>query len=85
MRALNKKTVVVDENLSKIIGAEVGSLVSYAEVARGLHEYIKAHNLKKEPEKKERKKKDTSQKFCFKCGAGLPKGAAYCDRCGTKQ
>lgn len=85
MRTLDKKTVIVDENLSKIIGVEVGSLVSYAEVARGLHEYIKTHNLRKEPEKKERKKRGASQKFCFKCGAGLPKRAAYCDRCGTKQ
>lgn len=85
MRTLDKKTVIVDENLSKVIGVEVGSLVSYAEVAKGLHEYIKAHNLKKEPEKKEGRKRGIRQKFCFKCGAKLPKRAAYCDRCGTKQ
>ncbi len=81
MSNISKKTIIVDENLSKIIGVEVGTLVSYSEIAKGIHEYIKAHNLKKKTEKTEKRK----SKFCFRCGAQLPEKAAYCDQCGIKQ
>jgi chromatin remodeling complex protein RSC6 len=81
MSNISKKTIIVDENLSKIIGVDAGTLVSYSELAKGIHEYIKTHNLKKKPEKTEKRK----FKFCFKCGAQIPEKAIYCDQCGAKQ
>jgi chromatin remodeling complex protein RSC6 len=81
MSSFNKKTIIVDENLSKIVGVSEGTLVSYSEIAKGIHEYIKMHNLKKKQEKTEKKK----YKFCFKCGAQILEKAFYCDHCGVKQ
>lgn len=78
MSNISKKTIIVDENLSKIIGVSEGTLVSYSEIAKGIHEYIKLHNLKTKAEKKK-------FKFCFKCGVQIPEKAVYCDHCGAKQ
>ena len=78
MKILDKKIVVVDENLSKITGMETGSLASYTEIAKGIYEYIKSNDLIREERKK------IVKRFCFKCGASLPRKAKYCDRCGTK-
>ncbi|MBS7656248.1 zinc-ribbon domain-containing protein [Candidatus Bathyarchaeota archaeon] len=78
MSNISRKTIIVDENLSKIIGVSEGTLVSYSEIAKGIHEYIKMHNLKKKIEKKR-------LKFCFKCGVQIPEKAVYCDFCGAKQ
>ena len=46
MSGLTKKTVVADRNLSAILGVKEGELVSYAQLSKGLHKYIKDNDLK---------------------------------------
>jgi len=46
MSGLTKKTVVADQNLSVILGVKEGELVSYAQLSKGLHKYIKDNDLK---------------------------------------
>ena len=46
MSGLTKKIVVADQNLSIILGVKEGELVSYAELSKGLHKYIKDNDLK---------------------------------------
>ena len=46
MSGLTKKIVVADQTLSAILGVKEGELVSYAELSKGLHKYIKDNDLK---------------------------------------
>lgn len=46
MSGLTKKIVVADQRLSAILGVKEGELVSYAELSKGLHKYIKDNDLK---------------------------------------
>jgi hypothetical protein len=46
MSGLTKKTVVADLHLSAILGVKEGELVSYADLSKGLHKYIKDNDLK---------------------------------------
>jgi hypothetical protein len=46
MSGLTKKTVVADQRLSAILGVKEGELVSYAQLSKGLHKYIKDNDLK---------------------------------------
>ena len=46
MSGLTKKTVIADQHLSAILGVKEGELVSYAELSKGLHKYIKDNDLK---------------------------------------
>ena len=46
MSGLTKKTVVADQRLSEILGVKEGELVSYAQLSKGLHKYIKDNDLK---------------------------------------
>jgi hypothetical protein len=46
MSGLTKKTVVADQKLSAILGVKEGELVSYAQLSKGLHKYIKDNDLK---------------------------------------
>ena len=43
MSTFVKKNIVVDENLSKILGYEKGRLISYAEITKGIYDYVKEH------------------------------------------
>jgi len=38
--------IYADRYLSVILGVNEGSLVSYAEISKGIHAYIKKHDLK---------------------------------------
>ena len=80
MSTFTKKMIYVDENLSKVIGYNISELVSYSEITKGIYEYIKKNDLKKEPDKKK-----LTEKFCFNCGNKLPSTILYCDKCGKKQ
>ena len=80
MSAFSRKMIRVDENLSKVIGFNKGDMVSYTDVTKGIHGYIKKQNLRKEPNKKK-----VTITFCFNCGTDVKVNALYCDRCGTKQ
>jgi len=46
MSGLTKKTVLADKILSALLSVKEGELVSYAELSKGLHKYIKDNDLK---------------------------------------
>ncbi len=46
MSGLTKKAVVADRILSTMLGVKEGELVSYAQLSKGLHKYIKDNDLK---------------------------------------
>lgn len=85
MSALQKKIVLIDENLSKIIGKEQGTLASYTELTKGVHDYIKKHDLKKNTSETPSEPTSTNVKFCFSCGSDVAAGSTFCDKCGKKQ
>ena len=87
-----------DELLSTILGIREGDLVSYAELSKGLHQYIKANqlNLAKKPPaippvddlgdvRKAAIPRSDLMKLCRDCGAEIPSEAVYCDLCGVNQ
>ena len=45
MSGLTKKAVYADRLLSTILGVSEGDLVSYAQISKGLHKYIRDNNL----------------------------------------
>ena len=46
MSGLTKKIIYADKALSSILGVKEGSLVSYAEISKGVHKYIKEKDLR---------------------------------------
>lgn len=46
MSGLTKKVVRADRMLSAVLGVQEGELVSYAQLSKGLHKYIKDNDLK---------------------------------------
>ena len=84
MSALQRKIILVDENLSKILGIEHGELTSYAELTKGIHEYIKKNDLRKNAELGS-ESTSANIRFCFNCGADMSTRSIFCDRCGKKQ
>jgi chromatin remodeling complex protein RSC6 len=46
MSGLTKRMIYADRHLSAILGVNEGSLVSYAEISKGIHAYIKKNDLK---------------------------------------
>jgi hypothetical protein len=46
MSGLTKKTVFADRLLSALLDVREGELVSYAQLSKGLHKYIKDNGLK---------------------------------------
>jgi hypothetical protein len=95
MSGLTKKAVYADKLLSSILGVKEGDFVSYAEISRGLHRYIKDNNLKgvgairpaKPPAVQQEPKAGTAQamKSCVDCGSRIPAEATFCDMCGVSQ
>ncbi len=55
--ALTEQSIVVDDVLSILTGRPRGTLVSFTEVTRSVHEYIKTNGLR--------------QRFCPHCNASL--------------
>ena len=96
MSGLLKKRVQVDQCLGTVVGAPEGTIVSYAEIQKGLHKYIHDHGLRtdvqkpastsnvqtSEPEKREGEARGF---YCISCGEAIPSGAVYCDLCGSPQ
>src|SRR3989304_7103028 len=46
MSGLTKKAVYADRVLSSILGVNEGDFVSYADISKGVHKYIKDNNLR---------------------------------------
>ena len=85
MSALQKKIIGLDENLSKIVGKEQGTLISYAELTKSLHDYIKKNNLRKDTSETASEPASIGVKFCYNCGSDFPASSTFCDKCGKKQ
>lgn len=98
MSGLTKKIIYTDKVLSVVLGVREGSLVSYAELSKGLHKYIKAKDLKNPHPVPPQTQPATptsqpppagsqleGREICRDCGETLPDGAVFCDMCGVKQ
>jgi ribosomal protein L40E len=85
LSALQRKIILVDEDLSKVVGKEQGTLVSYAELTKGIHDYVKNHDLRKSTQEASSEPVLTHANFCYRCGADLTTGSTFCDKCGNKQ
>lgn len=88
MSALTKKQIVADATLATMVGVVEGTLVSYAELTKAMHEYIKKHKLRKVDEALTLEVHGplvSSVRYCSACGSMIPGSAAYCDGCGEKQ
>jgi hypothetical protein len=100
LSGLTKKAVTADQTLGTILGVSAGTMVSYADIQKGLHEYIRKHNLKGEHPQlaasgvaqapaQEMEPAPVAaveeQTSCASCGATLPISASFCDQCGASQ
>ena len=101
MSGLTKKTVYTDRLLATVLGVNEGDRVSYADLTRGLHKYIKDHNLKtpqaavaatesvpvaaSSPPGVVSAVAPTLAKACRDCGAEIAAEAVFCDLCGARQ
>jgi len=95
MSGLTKKIIYADNTLSTLLSVNEGALVSYADISRGLHRYIKEKDLKnpqsvhlraQTPAPSEPAPTETvAEQACRDCGEAIPTGAVYCDMCGMRQ
>jgi hypothetical protein len=100
LSGLTKKSVYADKLLATVLGVKEGDRVSYADLTRGLHKYIKDHDLKNPhavaapasvppvasgPPAVVPPVTPTVTKACGNCGAEIPTEAVFCDVCGARQ
>jgi hypothetical protein len=95
MSGLTRKQVYVDRNLSVVLGVGEGELVSYADIQKRLHKYIKDNDLRNPqiprvapavaPSLPVQDADIGSIKRCRDCGAEIPSVAVFCDLCGVQQ
>lgn len=96
MSGLLKKRIQVDQTLGVVIGASEGTVVSYAEIQKGLHRYIRDHGLRTDAPKPPTtaavqtpeaaaSEGQAQGHHCIWCGEAIPNGAVYCDLCGVPQ
>jgi len=95
MSGLTRKQVYVDRNLSMVLGVDEGELVSYADIQKRLHKYIKDNDLKNPqiqrptpaavPRLSVHVAEIGGMKRCRDCGAEIPSVAVFCDLCGVQQ
>jgi len=95
LSGLLKKRIRVDQNLGLVVGVPEGTTVSYAEIQKGLHKYIRENNLRTDmageaaPSAKAVQPDVAKGKlrgmYCISCGEAIPTGAVFCDLCGTMQ
>jgi len=101
LSGLTKKTIYTDKLLATVLGVSEGDRVSYADLTRGLHKYIKDHGLKSPqtvaampapaqlaasgPPDILTVASPATAKTCRDCGAEIPADAVFCDLCGARQ
>jgi hypothetical protein len=89
LSGLLKKRIQVDRTLGTVIGVSEGTVVSYAEIQKGLHKYIRDHGLRTDLTSPAAppavQTPDTRGPYCIWCGEAIPSGAVYCDLCGVPQ
>jgi ribosomal protein L40E len=65
---LTQRLIVADDTLSLLTGQPKGALLSYTELTKMMHQYIKTKGLR--------------LKTCPSCQAQIPGNAVHCDKCG---
>jgi len=97
MSGLTKKIIHADKALSFILGVNEGSLVSYSEISKGIHKYIKEKDLRNPhpvqaeplpsttPPPQPSPVEQADAAVCKDCGEVIPAGAFFCDMCGVRQ
>jgi len=94
MSGLTRKQVYVDRNLSAVLQVTEGELVSYADIQKRLHKYIKDNDLKNPQHRPQPTSPATPtmqvpsvvrMKQCRDCGEHIPFEAVFCDLCGVSQ
>ena len=100
MSGLTKKAVYADKVLAALLSVKEGTHVSYAELSKGLHKYIREKELKKPPastqstttvaasQPRETEASQTTEpvtRHCRDCGMKIPLDAVFCDLCGVRQ
>jgi ribosomal protein L40E len=65
---LTQKSIVADDTLALLTGQSKGTLLSYTELTKSMHQYIRSKGLR--------------LKTCPNCKAQIPNFATYCDKCG---
>ena len=65
---LTQRSIVADDTLSSLTGQPKGALLSYTELTKSMHQYIRSKGLR--------------LKACPNCKAQIPGFATYCDKCG---
>ena len=100
MSGLTKKAIYADKVLATLLSVKEGTHVSYAELSKGLHKYIKEKDLKNPPAETQlattvsassSREPATAQnlvpvtRHCRDCGMEIPLGAVFCDLCGVRQ
>ena len=101
LSGLTKKSVYTDKLLATIMGINEGDRVSYADLTRGLHKYIKDHNLKNPqtpaaaaalpaltpsgPANTVTPDAPSLARTCRECGTEIAAEAVFCDLCGARQ
>jgi predicted dienelactone hydrolase len=100
LSGLTKKSVYADKVLAALLGVTEGDHVSYAQLSKGLHQYIKENNLKNplpvnlnampltvapHPEATNTAAITVTMKRCRDCRAEILAGAVFCDLCGIQQ
>jgi ribosomal protein L40E len=65
---LTRQSIVADDTLSMLTGQPKGALLSYTELTKMMHQYIRSKGLR--------------LKACPNCSAQMPGYATFCDKCG---
>lgn len=65
---LTQRSIVADDTLSLLTGQPKGSLLSYTELTKMMHQYIRTNGLR--------------LKVCPHCNSQIPGYATNCDKCG---
>jgi ribosomal protein L40E len=65
---LTQRSIVADDTLSLLTGQPKGALLSYTELTKMMHQYIRSKGLR--------------LRACPNCQAQIPSYATYCDKCG---
>jgi len=92
LSGLTKKSIYADKMIARILGVNEGDFVSYAELSKGLHKYIKDNGLRNPQTTVAAPTPSnvaggpvTASKKCRNCEAEILIGAVFCDLCGARQ
>jgi hypothetical protein len=65
---LTQKSIMADDTLSLLTGQPKGALLSYTELTKSMHQYIRSKGLR--------------LRDCPNCKSQIPTYATFCDKCG---